>query len=123
MSGDEDGDGDIKKGTDLRTRAKPIFFPQPSIMASDVTLKDYQVVGINWLSLLFDNKLSCILADDMGLGKTCQVIAFLASLFEKGVKGPHLVIVPGSTLENWLREFQTFCPTLTVMPYYGKTLS
>ena len=119
MSADEDADGDIKKSSDSRARAKSLFFPQPSIMASDITLKDYQVVGINWLSLLFENKLSCILADDMGLGKTCQVIAFVASLFEKGVNGPHLVIVPGSTLENWLREFQTFCPTLTVMPYYG----
>ena len=123
MSADEEGEGDIQKGSDSRARTKPFFFPQPSIMASDITLKDYQVVGINWLSLLFENKLSCILADDMGLGKTCQVIAFLASLFEKGVKGPHLVIVPGSTLENWLREFQTFCPMLTVMPYYGRLSS
>lgn len=96
------------------------FFPQPSLMGEGVVLKDYQVVGINWLSLLFDRKLSCILADDMGLGKTCQVIAFLAHLLEKGVKGPHLVVVPGSTLENWLREFSIFCPTLSVMPYYGK---
>ena len=96
---------------------KNAFFPQPSIMAKQ--LKDYQVVGINWLSLLFNRKLSCILADDMGLGKTCQVIAFLAHLLEKGIKGPHLVIVPASTLENWLREFSVFCPSLHVMPYYA----
>ena len=55
----------------------------------------------------------------MGLGKTCQVVGFLAHLKEKGVKGPHLIIVPGSTLENWLREFRTFCGALKVMPYYG----
>ena len=77
------------------------------------------MVGVNWLSLLFERKLSCILADDMGLGKTCQVVAFLAHLLEKGVKGPHLVVVPGSTLENWLREFSVFCPELHVMPYYA----
>ena len=76
-------------------------------------------MGINWLALLFERKLSCILADDMGLGKTCQVVAFLAHLLEKGIKGPHLVIVPGSTLENWLREFSIFCPKLHVMPYYA----
>lgn len=35
------------------------------------------------------------------------------------MKGPHLIIVPGSTLENWLREFRTFCDVLKVMPYYG----
>ena len=116
---DEDGDGDLKKGSEGRVKVKKSFFPQPSIMDEGVVLKDYQVVGINWLSLLFDKELSCILADDMGLGKTCQVIAFLASLLERGIKGPHLVVVPGSTLENWLREFSTFCPKLSVMPYYG----
>jgi SWI/SNF-related matrix-associated actin-dependent regulator 1 of chromatin subfamily A len=120
ISGDED---DVIKGSRGRGGPKVPFFPQPSIMAPGVTLKDYQVVGINWLSLMFDNKLSCILADDMGLGKTCQVIAFLASLFEKGIMGPHVVIVPGSTLENWLREFQAFCPVLNVMPYYGMQLN
>ncbi|MCJ1311147.1 hypothetical protein MMC25_004817 [Agyrium rufum] len=114
LDGKEDED-------DIRT-AKPRkwFFPQPSIMAEGVVLKDYQVVGINWLSLLHKQDLSCMLADDMGLGKTCQVIAFLAHLLEEGNKGPHLVVVPGSTLENWLREFKIFCPTLNVVPYYGK---
>lgn len=36
-----------------------------------------------------------------------------------GEKGPHLVVVPASTLENWLREFKNFCPDLVVEPYYG----
>lgn len=104
---------------DVKTLRRRTFFPQPSIMAKDIELKDYQIVGVNWLSLLFDRKLSCILADDMGLGKTCQVIAFLAHLLQKGIKGPHLVVVPASTLENWLREFSVFCPQLQVMPYYA----
>lgn len=95
------------------------FFPQPKMMSQKIVLKDYQIVGINWLYLLYRKNLSCILADDMGLGKTCQVIAFFAHLHETGVKGPHLVVVPGSTLENWLQEFSTYCPDLTVMPYYG----
>ncbi|KAJ5114962.1 hypothetical protein NUU61_000721 [Penicillium alfredii] len=98
---------------------KSRLISQPSIMADDLEMKDYQIVGINWLALLFEKELSCILADDMGLGKTCQVIAFLAHLFEIGVKGPHLVVVPSSTIENWLREFQKFCPKLSVMPYYA----
>ena len=89
-------------------------------MSPDTVLKDYQLVGLNWLALLFDKQLSCILADEMGLGKTCQVIAFLAHLLEKGVQGPHLVVVPGSTLENWLRECHRFCPALAVEPYYGE---
>lgn len=114
-SADEDGD---MRAVPLRD--KSAIFGQPRILHEDVVLKDYQIVGVNWLALLFEKKLSCILADDMGLGKTCQVIAFLAHLFEQGNRGPHLVIVPGSTIENWLREFSVFCPKLTVMPYYGK---
>jgi len=114
MSMSDTDEGDIRKADRKRG-----LFPQPSIMPATIQLKDYQTVGINWLSLLFERKLSCILADDMGLGKTCQVIAFLAHLLEKGIKGPHLIIVPGSTLENWLREFSVFCPQLHVMPYYA----
>ena len=119
VSADEDEEGVIKKPSSDNSGQKLKFSPQPSIMAEGVILKDYQIVGVNWLSLLFEKKLSCILADDMGLGKTCQVIAFLAHLLEKGVKGPHLVVVPGSTLENWLREFSVFCPKLSVTPYYA----
>jgi SWI/SNF-related matrix-associated actin-dependent regulator of chromatin subfamily A containing DEAD/H box 1 len=95
------------------------FVSQPSTMNNERRMKEYQVVGINWLNLLFKNRLSGILADDMGLGKTCQVIAFLAHLSEIGEQGPHLVIVPSSTLENWLTEFQSFCPSLVVRPLYG----
>ena len=111
---DEDSDSAPISGS-RKTR----FIPPPSIMCQELQMKDFQIVGINWLALLFEKELSCILADDMGLGKTCQVIAFLAHLYEKNIKGPHLVVVPSSTIENWLREFQKFCPTLNVMPYYA----
>lgn len=116
LSADENSDVDLKK---TPKPSKENFRNQPKIMGDGIILKDYQIVGINWLALLFEKQLSCILADDMGLGKTCQVIAFLALLFEQGIKGPHLIVVPGSTLENWLREFSIFCPGLVVMPYYG----
>ncbi|KAI9784751.1 MAG: hypothetical protein M1839_001481 [Geoglossum umbratile] len=122
LASGEGGDGDIKVLSVSRTGKsnKDIFVKQPSIMSKDVVLKDYQLVGLNWLVLLFEHKLSCILADEMGLGKTCQVISFLSHLLElKGVSGPHLVVVPSSTLENWLREFRRFSPSLTVEPYYG----
>lgn len=93
---------------------------KPSLLPEEIDLKNYQQVGINWLNLLYRNNLSCILADEMGLGKTCQVISFMAHLkVSEAKKGPHLVIVPSSTLENWLREFNKFCPGLTVQAYYG----
>jgi SNF2-related domain len=73
---------------------------RPGSLAPDVSLKDYQVLGVNWLGLLYKEGLSCILADEMGLGKTCQVIAFLGGILERtgGQRGKHLVVVPSSTL-------------------------
>ena len=103
----------------IRSLGKGGFFDQPMSMAEDVKMKDYQVVGMNWLNLLYNAGHSCILADDMGLGKTCQVIAFLAHLCEVGQHGPHLIVVPAATIENWLKEFQRFAPGLTVEPYYA----
>ncbi|KAK5088450.1 DNA-dependent ATPase fun30 [Lithohypha guttulata] len=99
--------------------ARKGFVPQPPSLAEGVQMKDYQVVGLNWLYLLFRSKLSGILADDMGLGKTLQTIAFIAHLSEIGESGPHLIVVPAATLENWLKEFQRFAPSLSVQPYYG----
>jgi SWI/SNF-related matrix-associated actin-dependent regulator 1 of chromatin subfamily A len=88
-------------------------------MDSECELKDYQVVGLNWLALMYRYKLSAILADEMGLGKTCQVIALLSHLVETGQPGPHLVICPGSVLENWLREIPKFAARLVVEAYHG----
>lgn len=112
-----DNDDDLKTLSSTRKRVN--FLKKPALMGEDCVLKDYQVVGLNWLALMYRHKLSGILADEMGLGKTCQVIALLSHLVETGVNGPHLVICPGSTLENWLREFPKFAPKLVVEPYYG----
>lgn len=112
------GDDDVKVVA-TRRKAPSNYLKKPEMMADDCILKDYQVVGLNWLALMSRRKLSCILADEMGLGKTCQVIALLSHLVETGNSGPHLVICPGSTLENWLREFPKFSPKLAVEPYYG----
>lgn len=113
------GDDDIKINSVKKRRGKVSFLSKPSMMAEDCVLKDYQVVGLNWLALMYSHNLSGILADEMGLGKTCQVISFLSHLIEQGHPGPHLVICPGSTLENWLREFRNFSPGIVAAPYYG----
>jgi SNF2 family DNA or RNA helicase len=49
-------------------------------------LKNYQLVGVNWLKLLHEQNINGILADDMGLGKTVQTVAFLAWLKDHRVK-------------------------------------
>jgi len=55
--------------------------------------------------LMNSQKLNMMLADEMGLGKTVQVIAFLAHLKESGrtISGmPQLIVVPSSTLGNFI---------------------
>ena len=55
-----------------------------------------------------------------GLGKTVQTIALIAYLMEmKDNRGPYLVIVPLSTLSNWVNEFRRWCPSATVIVYKG----
>ena len=49
-----------------------------------------------------------------------QTIAFLAHLKEMGDEGPHLVIVPSSTMENWRIELGKWCPSLKILNYYGQ---
>ncbi|PPQ63979.1 hypothetical protein CVT24_009408, partial [Panaeolus cyanescens] len=100
-------------------KPKDCLTSQPKLLSDTVSLKEYQLLGVNWLNLLYRKKLSCILADEMGLGKTVQVISFLAALKEQGVRGPHLVVVPSSTLENWCREFARFAPSIAVQTYYA----
>ncbi|XP_051950016.1 SWI/SNF-related matrix-associated actin-dependent regulator of chromatin subfamily A containing DEAD/H box 1A [Xyrauchen texanus] len=92
---------------------------QPKVLNSKLKLQPYQLIGLKWLILLHQHKLSGILADEMGLGKTIQAIAFLAHLYEKGITGPHLITVPSSTLDNWVRELGLWCPSLKVLVYYG----
>ncbi|KAH7874761.1 SNF2 family N-terminal domain-containing protein [Lentinula edodes] len=100
-------------------RPKGYISEQPASLSDSVKLKDYQLLGLNWLHLLYRSNFSCILADEMGLGKTVQVISFLALLRERGNKGPHLIVVPSSTLENWCREFARFASSVSVQVYYG----
>jgi SNF2 family DNA or RNA helicase len=64
--------------------------------------------------------MNAILADEMGLGKTIQTIAFLAHLaIEKGIWGPHLIVVPTTILMNWEIEFKRWCPAFKIMTYFG----
>jgi ATP-dependent helicase STH1/SNF2 len=43
-------------------------------------LKNYQLIGLQWLISLYNNNLNGILADEMGLGKTIQTISLLSYL-------------------------------------------
>jgi SNF2 family DNA or RNA helicase len=65
------------------------------------------------VSILYNNKLTEFLADEMGLGKTIQTISLLAYLIEfKKNYGPFLIVVPLSTISNWMAEFDKWAPSI-----------
>ncbi|MGC5583681.1 SNF2-related protein [Ornithinimicrobium sp. W1665] len=82
--------------------------------ALDATLRDYQLQGFRWLSILWDARLGGILADDMGLGKTVQVLATVLRGEERGdlAEGPVLVVAPTSVVATWESEARRFAPGL-----------
>ncbi|KAH8996831.1 SNF2 family N-terminal domain-containing protein [Lactarius akahatsu] len=83
-------------------------------------LRPYQQAGLEWLASIHSRNLNCILADEMGLGKTIQTIALLAHLAcDRGIWGPHLIVVPTSVLMNWEMEFKKFLPGFKVLAYHG----
>ncbi|KAJ9152961.1 hypothetical protein P3X46_026463 [Hevea brasiliensis] len=86
-------------------------------------LKPYQLVGVNFLLLLYRKGIGgAILADEMGLGKTIQAITYLMLLKHlNNDPGPHLIVCPASLLENWERELKKWCPSFSVLQYHGAT--
>ncbi|XP_013117315.2 chromatin-remodeling complex ATPase chain Iswi [Stomoxys calcitrans] len=83
-------------------------------------MRDYQLIGLNWMISLYENNINGILADEMGLGKTLQTISFLGYLKHfRNQSGPHIVIVPKTTLQNWMNEFAKWCPSLKTIGLIG----
>ncbi|KAL2914601.1 ATP-dependent DNA helicase Snf21 [Polyrhizophydium stewartii] len=92
---------------------------QPSILIGG-TLKEYQIKGLQWMVSLYNNRLNGILADEMGLGKTIQTLSLITYLIEKKKQpGPFLVIVPLSTMTNWVLEFEKWAPAVKKIVYKG----
>lgn len=83
-------------------------------------MRPYQIEGLNFLIGLFERGLNGILADEMGLGKTLQTISMLGFLREyKDITGPHLIVVPKSTLGNWMNEIARWCPEIRAVRFHG----
>lgn len=59
-------------------------------------LREYQMMGLEWMVSLYNNKLNGILADEMGLGKTVQVCAAVGG------------VAPGSMAMDDLAEAEFF---------------
>ncbi|KAI7810883.1 SWI/SNF-related matrix-associated actin-dependent regulator of chromatin subfamily A member 5 [Triplophysa rosa] len=112
---DEELLSESNKATSVCTR----FDDSPSYVKSG-KLRDYQVRGLNWLISLYENGINGILADEMGLGKTLQTISLLGYMKHyRNILGPHMVLVPKSTLYNWMNEFKRWVPSLRAVCLIG----
>lgn len=85
-------------------------------------MREYQVVGFNWLKTLSQYHLGGVLADDMGLGKTLQTIAFLKDECRINTK-PNLIVCPTSLVYNWEDELKRFAPDLRYLIISGNVAS
>ena len=95
-------DAQLLKSAASKRRGIVRLEKQPSLLAEHCKMHKYQIEGLNFLVSLHDHGIHGILADEMGLGKTLQTISLLAYLREtRGMKGPHLVVVPKSVVGKW----------------------
>ncbi|EKE42248.1 hypothetical protein ENUP19_0340G0058 [Entamoeba nuttalli] len=78
-------------------------------------LKPFQIDALNWLIRRHHLGVNSILADEMGLGKTLESISLLGYLYHvQDCHGPHIVISPKSTIDNWKNEINKWLPSIKV---------
>ncbi|KAI0361386.1 hypothetical protein OH77DRAFT_1417635 [Trametes cingulata] len=111
----------VKAGAAWLKRQKFTTESQPDLgQSSQLKLMPFQVEGVNWLCHNWNISQNCILADEMGLGKTVQIVTFIGYIASTFRCFPALVVVPNSTITNWVREFERWAPKLRVVPFYGE---
>ncbi|KAI5064142.1 hypothetical protein GOP47_0020812 [Adiantum capillus-veneris] len=107
------------QSVDKRSGEISTLIEQPEYIKGG-TLFPHQMEALNWLRKCWGRKKNVILADEMGLGKTISASAFLCSLYKEfKVNAPCLVLVPLSTMPNWMAEFSMWTPDLNVVEYHG----
>jgi chromodomain-helicase-DNA-binding protein 4 len=47
-------------------------------------------------------------------------VTFLGNIIDKWKAAPALVVVPNSTITNWVREFERWAPDIRAVPFYGE---
>lgn len=108
--------------TSQRPRFEKLSTQPPFIKGGE--LRDFQLTGINWMAFLWSKNDNGILADEMGLGKTVQTVAFISWLvFARRQNGPHLIVVPLSTMPAWQETFERWAPDLDCICYMGNQKS
>lgn len=89
---------------------KEIIIEQPK----NAILRDYQELGVKWLSTIANAGFGGILADEMGLGKTLQTIMFINSRLKENRNREILIVCPTSLIYNWESEFKKYAPDIRV---------
>eukprot|EP00750_Incisomonas_marina_P011423 INCI16374.7.p1 GENE.INCI16374.7~~INCI16374.7.p1 ORF type:complete len:946 (-),score=200.71 INCI16374.7:226-3063(-) len=93
----------------------------PTFLPPALSLKNYQLQGLNWMVSMNRIRVNGVLADEMGLGKTVQSAALIAYMQKRRGRSPRpsLVIVPASVVDNWKRELGKWCPDSPTIVYHG----
>ncbi|WP_303973585.1 DEAD/DEAH box helicase [Streptococcus merionis] len=120
LASDFQGNDQISLSQSFQSLLDDLRFPEQFELGAfklNAKLRDYQLLGVKWLSMLAHYGLGGILADDMGLGKTLQAIAFLSHGLKAGQKA--LILAPSSLIYNWQDEFAKFTPHIDVVVSYG----
>ncbi|CCE62013.1 hypothetical protein TPHA_0B03430 [Tetrapisispora phaffii CBS 4417] len=116
----------LPQNSNIYSKDRPQFEKldeQPSFIKNG-ELRDFQLTGINWMAFLWSKNDNGILADEMGLGKTVQTVAFISWLiYARRQNGPHLVVVPLSTIPAWQETFEKWAPDLNCIYYMGNQKS
>lgn len=108
--------------TSERPRFEKLSVQPPFIKGGE--LRDFQLTGINWMAFLWSKNDNGILADEMGLGKTVQTVAFISWLiFARRQNGPHIIVVPLSTMPAWIETFEKWAPDINCICYMGNQKS
>lgn len=111
---------DSSKGNVSRQQNEIVALTEQPKELKGGSLFPHQLEALNWLRKCWHKSRNVILADEMGLGKTISACAFISSLyFEFKATLPCLVLVPLSTMPNWLAEFSLWAPELNVVEYHG----
>ncbi len=116
-------DADASDLAEAEAQSKAAYLTSQPTTLGFGKMRQYQLEGLNWMIRLQENGVNGILADEMGLGKTLQSISILVYMLEyMENSGPHLVVVPKSTLSNWMAEFKRWAPTINAIKFHGNKM-
>jgi SNF2 family DNA or RNA helicase len=92
----------------------------PEDLRQEISVRDYQHHGFEWLAFLKKYGLPGILADEMGLGKTLQTLLAIAYFCDKYGPCPSLVVCPAGLVEKWADEAEKFLSDFSVLTHAGQ---